>query len=166
MKYLICNCLVIRKLFIKPTRMKTNLFTLALLLMSAGAMAQTKLADEWSAMLQARNTDVKAFFQARTTPDMTFIAGNDGSLQNKDWLMGLLKNQKSHHADLTNVKIQQVGDLAVVTGLSTLEAVLMDGKKLGPYTDAFTYTLRWLDGNGSTGQWMFTNFHHTKIEYK
>jgi len=141
--------------------MKNSLFTLALLLISAVAFAQTNLADEWPAMQQARNADVKAFFQARTTPDMTFIAGHDGSLQNKEWLMGLFKNQKSQHAELTNVKIQQVGDLAVVTGLSTIEAILMDGRKPGPYKDAFTYTLRWLDG-----RWMFTNFHHTKIEYK
>ena len=141
--------------------MKTNLVTLALLLMSAGAMAQTNLTDEFSAIMKARNADAKAFFEARTTPDMVFIAGHDGSMQNKDWLLGLFKNQKSQTADITNLKIQQTGDLAVATGISTITAVALDGSKTSTYKDAFTYTMRWI-----SGQWLFTNLHHTKLEYK
>lgn len=140
--------------------MKTKLLTIILLLMTGSAFAQTKLADEWPALLQARNADVKGFFQARTTPDMTFISGDNGSVQNKDWLLGLFKNQKSQVADLTNVKIQQVGDLAVATGISSINFETLDGQK-HTYKDAFTYTLRWINS-----QWMLTNFHHTKIEYK
>ena len=120
----------------------------------------TQLADEWPAMLQARNEDVKAFFQDRATPDMTFIAGHDGKVYNKDWLLNLLKNQKSHHTELTDVKIQQVGDLAIATGINTHTVEFLDGKKQS-YKDAFTSTLRWIDG-----KWKFTNLHHTKIEYK
>ena len=140
--------------------MKTNLVTLALLLINAGSFAQTNLMDEFPAIIKARNVDAKAFFQARTTPDMVFIAGHDGSMQNKDWLLGLFKNQKSQTADITNLKIQQTGDLAVATGISTITAVALDGRKTSTYKDAFTYTLRWI-----SGQWMFTNLHHTKLEY-
>jgi ketosteroid isomerase-like protein len=140
--------------------MKTKLFTLALLLMSAATFAQTNLTDEFPAIMKARNADAQAFFQARTTPDMAFIAGHDGSVQNKDWLMSLFKTQKSQTAEITNLKIQQAGDLAVATGISNLTVELLDGKKQ-TYKDAFTYTLRWING-----QWMFTNLHHTKIEYK
>ncbi len=140
--------------------MKTKILTLALLLLSAGAFAQTKLADEFPAMMKARNADSEAWLRTHTTPDMTFIAGHDGSLQNKDYLMGLFKNQKSQNAEITNLKIQQVGDLAVATGISTIMAVSLDGSKTNTYKDAFTYTLRWLNNNGSTGRWMFTNLHH------
>ena len=140
--------------------MKTQLFAFVLLLIAAGAFAQTSLADEWPALLKARNANPTAFFQERATPDLAFIAGHDGSVQNKDWLLGLLKNQKSHTATLINLKIQQAGDLAVATGISDLLVELQDGKK-GTYKDAFTYTMRWING-----KWMFTNLHHTKIEYK
>lgn len=146
--------------------MTTKLFTLALLLMSAGAMAQTKLADEFPTIMKARNADPEGWLRAHTTTNMTFIAGHDGSLQNKDWMMGLFKTQKSQNAEITNLNIQQAGDLAVATGISTITAVSLDGSKTNTYKDAFTYTLRWLNNNGSTGRWMFTNLHHTKLEYK
>ncbi|MCY7358753.1 MAG: nuclear transport factor 2 family protein [Rudanella sp.] len=125
-----------------------------------GETAPTSLLAEFPAMMKARNANPTAFFEERAAPDLAFIAGHDGSVQNKDWLLGLFKNQKSHIADLTNLKIQQVGDLAVVTGISNLAVEFLDGKKQS-YKDAFTYTLRWLNG-----RWMFTNLHHTKIEYK
>ena len=141
--------------------MKAKFFTLALLLISVATFAQTKLVDEFPAMLKARNADAAAYLQTHTTPDMTFIAGHDGSLQNKDWMMSLFKNQKSQAATLSDVKIQQSGDLAVATGISTIVATSLDGSKTNTYKDAFTYTLRWIGG-----QWMFTNFQHTKIEYK
>jgi ketosteroid isomerase-like protein len=141
--------------------MKTTFSLLALLLISAGAFAQTNLTDEFPAIMKARNADAKAFFEARTTPDMVFIAGHDGSVQNKDWLMGLFKTQKSQTAEITNLNIQQTGDLAVATGISTITAIALDGGKTSTYKDAFTYTLRWMNG-----QWMFTNLHHTKIEYR
>ena len=140
--------------------MKTPISLLVLLLISAGAFAQTSLRDEWEKMHQARNADVVGFMQERTTPNLTFIAGHDGSVQNKDWLMSLLKNQKSHKTDITNLTIQQAGDLAVATGVSTLNAEFLDGKK-GIYKDAFTYTLRWIQD-----KWMITNIHHTKVDYK
>lgn len=142
--------------------MKASL--LLLLLTSATTVttfAQTKLMDEFPAMMKARNADAAGWLKAHTTPDMVFIAGHDGSIQNKDWLMGLFKNQKSQKADISNLKIQQVADLAVATGISSIEAVSLDGSKTSTYKDAFTYTLRWIDG-----RWMFTNLHHTKIDYK
>jgi hypothetical protein len=141
--------------------MKTPLFLLALLLMSAGAFAQTNLMDEFPALMKARNADAVTFFQARLAPDVAFIAGHDGSLKNKDYTMGLFKNQKSQTAEITNLNIQQAGDLAVATGISTITAIALDGSKTSTYKDAFTYTLRW-----TNGQWLFTNLHHTKIEYK
>ena len=61
--------------------MKTPFLSLALLLLSAASFAQTKLADEYPALMQTRNADAAAFFQARTTPDVVFIAGHDGSRQ-------------------------------------------------------------------------------------
>lgn len=140
--------------------MKRQLILSALLLTGTAAFAQTKVADEYPAMMQARNADGAAFFQTRTTPDVVFIAGHDGSTQNKDWLMGLFKNQKSQKADITDLKIQQAGDLAVATGISTITVVSNEGKT-GVYKDAFTYIMRWIGG-----QWMFTNLHHTKIDYK
>ena len=140
--------------------MKTKLFTLALLLISAGSFAQTNLMDEFPAIMEARNADAKAFFEARTTSDMVFIAGHNGSVQNKDYVMSLFKNQKSQTAEMADMKIQQAGDLAVATGISTIMAIGLDGKT-GTYKDAFTYTFRWM-----AGRWMLTNMHHTKIEYK
>lgn len=141
--------------------MKTKCLAFALLLLSAATFAQTKLADELPALVQARNANAQTFFQERLTPDVVFIAGHDGSSQNKDYLMGLFKNQKSQTAALSDVKIQQSGDLAVATGISTIVASSLDGSKTNTYKDAFTYTLRWIGG-----KWMFTNLHHTKLEYK
>lgn len=140
--------------------MKTILLFIALSLTSAASFAQTQLVDEYPAIMKARNADAKAFFEARSTPDMVFIAGHNGSVQNKDYVMGLFKNQKSQTAEMADLKIQQAGDLAVATGISTITAIGLDGKT-GTYKDAFTYTFRWM-----TGVWMLTNMHHTKMEYK
>ncbi|UFH53217.1 nuclear transport factor 2 family protein [Spirosoma sp. KNUC1025] len=140
--------------------MKTQSFTFLLLFVSVVAAAQTKLADEFPAMVKARNADALGYLRAHTTPDMVFVAGHDGSVHNKEWLMNLLTGQKSHTVDISDLKIQQVNDLAVATGISALTAVSKEGKT-GYYKDAFTYTLRWIDG-----QWMLTNIHHTKIDYK
>ena len=145
--------------------MKKPFLLLSLLLISAASFAQTKLADEFPAIMKARNADPEGYLRAHTTPDMVFIAGHDGSMQNKDWLLSLFKGQKSHHTDITNLKIQQSGDLAVATGISTIAIETTEGKSQS-YKDAFTYTLRWLNNNGSTAQWMLTNMQHTKLEYK
>ena len=115
--------------------------------------------------MKARNTDAEGFFRTRLAPDVGFIAGHNGSLQNKDYVMNLFKAQKSQTADLSNVNIQQAGDLAVVTGISTVNSVFPDGKT-NTYKDAFTYTLRWQKGDGAAPRWLFTNLHHTKIEYR
>jgi ketosteroid isomerase-like protein len=126
-----------------------------------GDSAPTSLMSEFPALMKARNADAKAFFETRLAPDVAFVAGHDGSLQNKDYVMSLFKAQKQQSAELTNLKIQQVGDLAVATGVSTVTAVSLDGSKTSTYKDAFTYTLRWINN-----QWLFTNLHHAKIEYK
>lgn len=140
--------------------MKTKLFTLVLLLMSAGAFAQTNLLTEFPAMMKARNANPKGWIDAYTTPDMTFIAGHDGSLQNKEWMMGLFAQQKSQNAEITNLKVRQASDLAVATGISTIKAVGNDGSD-HVYKDAFTYTFRWIGE-----KWMITDVQHTMIEYK
>ena len=146
--------------------MKTQTITLAMLLMSAVTMAQTNLLDEFPAMMKARNADPIGWLHTHTAPDVTFIAGHDGSLQNKDWMMGLLKSQKSQQAEITNLKVEQAGDLAVATGISTLTTVALEGGKTSTYKDAFTYTLRWMKGHDPVPKWMLTNVHHTKIDYK
>ncbi|WP_020605917.1 nuclear transport factor 2 family protein [Spirosoma spitsbergense] len=124
-----------------------------------GNSAPTNLLAEFLAMMKARNADPEGWLRTHTTPDLAFIGGHDGSLQNKDWMLGLFKTQKSQTADLTDVKVQQVGDLAISTGISTIKAVGLDGSS-HLYKDAFTYTHRWING-----QWMITNVHHTKIDY-
>jgi ketosteroid isomerase-like protein len=141
--------------------MKTTFLCLAGLLLSAGLFAQTKLADEFPALMKARNADAEGFFRTRLAPDVTFIAGHNGSLQNKDYVMSLFNAQKQQAAEVTNLNIQQAGDLAVATGISSTTALSLDGGKTSTYKDAFTYTLRWIGG-----KWLFTNLHHTKIEYK
>ncbi len=140
--------------------MKTNLFTLALLLISAASFAQTNLLTEFPTIMKARNADPKGWLDAHTTPDMTFIAGHDGSLQNKEWMMGLFAQQKSQTSEVTNLKVKQAADLAVATGISTIKAVGNDGSD-HVYNDAFTYTFRWLGE-----KWMITDVQHTMIEYK
>jgi ketosteroid isomerase-like protein len=144
--------------------MKTNLIFPALLLFSASVFAQTNLVDEFPAMIKARNDDAESFFRTRLAPNVTFIAGHNGSLHNKNYVMSLFKAQKQQSAEITNLNIQQVGDLAVVTGISTVNSVFPNGKT-GTYKDAFTYTLRWQNGDGAAPRWLFTNLHHTKIEY-
>jgi ketosteroid isomerase-like protein len=63
--------------------------------------------------------------------------------------------------EITNLNIQQAGNLAVATGISSTTALPLDGSQTNVYKDAFTYTLRCIGGN-----WLFTNLHHTKIDYK
>jgi ketosteroid isomerase-like protein len=141
--------------------MKTPLLFLALLLISTATFAQTKLVDEFPALIKARNADAETFFRTRLAPNVVFIAGHDGSLQNKDYVMSRFKVQKQQTAEVTNLNIQQAGDLAVATGISSTTAMSLDGSKINTYKDAFTYTLRW-----QNGMWLFTNLHHTKIDYK
>lgn len=126
----------------------------------AQASTPTDLLAEFPAMMRARNADTKGWLDAHTTPDMTFIAGHDGSLQNKEWMLGLFAQQKSQNAEITNLKVKQASDLAVATGISTIKAVGNDGSN-HIYKDAFTYTFRWLNA-----QWMLTDIQHTPIEYK
>ena len=76
-----------------------------------GQSAPTNLLAEFPAMMKARNADPEGWLRTHTTPDLTFIGGHDGSLQNKDWMMSLFKSQKSQNADLTNVNVQQASDL-------------------------------------------------------
>jgi ketosteroid isomerase-like protein len=125
-----------------------------------GNSAPTNLLAEFPAMMKARNADPEGWLRTHTTPDLVFIGGHDGSLQNKDWMMNLFKTQKSQNAELTSVTVQQAGDLAVATGVSTIKTVSTDGSKTSTYKDAFTYTFRWMNS-----QWMISNVHHTKIDY-
>ena len=145
--------------------MKIKLLTLALLLISAATFAQTKLADEFPAMIKARNADAEVFFRTRLAPDVAFIAGHDGLLRNKNYVIGVSKAQKQQTAEITNLNIRQAGDLAIATGISTVKSVFPDGRT-GTYKDAFTYTLRWQNGDGAAPRWLFTDLHHTKIEYQ
>ena len=125
-----------------------------------GQSAPTNLLAEFPAMMKARNADTEGWLRTHTTPDLAFIAGLDGSLKNKDWMMGLFKTHKSLTAEFENLNVQQAGDLAIATGISTITAVGTDGST-HVYKDAFTYTHRWLNS-----QWMITNIQHTKIEYQ
>ena len=114
--------------------MKTNLVTLALLLMSAGAMAQT-LEQTFRTLITDFKANPYVYVQANYANDFRFIAGHNGEFRTKDRMIG--PTTKIEDVQATDLKFYESGDLAVVSGINTITAVALDGSKASTYKDAF-----------------------------
>ena len=142
--------------------MKTNLLTLALLLMSAATFAQS-LEQSFRKLLDDFKANPYAYVQANYADDFRFIAGNNGEFRTKDRMIG--PNTKVEDIQATDLKFFESGDLAIVSGINTTRYAGSNGGQPRTYKDAFTYTFRKLGGNGSAARWKHVAMQHTKIDY-
>ena len=133
--------------------MKTKLIILPLLLMSAGAFAQTtSTADVETALnqfLTEYNKSPYDFFKKRATDDFRYIDRNGLFVLRPVVLKGS-EGRPGLESSASDLKIFRSGDLAVVSGIQSFGAA-------GNGKTAFTYTLKKIT-NGPTPQWMFCRF--------
>lgn len=134
--------------------MKTQFFTLALLLMSTASFAQTAFTKATlDGILKDYQKDPHGFFEHSCPPDFRYIA-TDGSFK---FLPELLKgsvNDKVLANEIQEPKIVQSGDVAVVSGIHVQERKAADGTKNSRQV-ACTYTFQRQKGSGSALRWMF-----------
>ena len=137
--------------------MKTQLVTLALLLCSTGAFAQT-LEQSFRNLIAEFKQNPYAYVQANYANDFRFIGGQNGEFRTKDRMLG--PTTKVEDIQTTDLKFYESGDLAVVSGINTTRFASSNGGQANTYKDAFTYTFRKLNG-----QWKHVAMQHTKIDY-
>lgn len=139
--------------------MTAKLLSLALMLLSAGAFAQTSATTEvettMSQFLAEYNKSPYDFFENRTPDDFRYIDGN-GLFVFRPVVLAGSKGRPGLESSASDLKIFQSGNLAVVSGIH-LFGDAGNGKT------AFTYTLKKMT-NGSTSQWMFAASQHTPVQ--
>ena len=137
--------------------MRTKLFTLALLLISAVSFAQTAFTkvtlDE---ILTEYKTNSKAFFMNRLSDDFRYTTPNGTYQTRKDILGG--DPQKILRTEIAEPVIFQSGDLAVVSGIHRVERTGSDGNPvMGQIACTYTFQRR-------VNKWMFVASQQTTIE--
>jgi ketosteroid isomerase-like protein len=141
--------------------MKINLLILILLLMSAGAFAQTTpTADLETAMnqfLAEYNKSPYDFFKERTTDDFRYI-DRKGAFVSRPVVLKGSEGRPSLESSTSDLKIFQSGDLAVVSGIQSF-----GNAGSGKTAFTYTYTLRKIT-DGAPPQWMFAASQHTLIQ--
>ena len=133
--------------------MKNTLFTLALLLISLGAFAQSTDTAEVKAALDEFLAENAAssynFFQNRLTPDFRFINARGAISSRADVLKNYEADKsKGTKSEVSDVKIFRSGDLAVVSGIHNFSG----------WRTGFTYTME-----KQKGRWMFAASEHTPV---
>ena len=137
--------------------MKTKLFTLALLLMSAGSFAQKAFTQATlNEILAEYKTNSKAFFTNRLSDDFRYTTPK-GAYQNRtDVVSG--NAQKILKVEIAEPVIFQSGDLAVVSGIHKTERTGQDSNPvLGQVACTYTFQKR-------QGKWMFVASQQTIIQ--
>jgi len=136
--------------------MKTNLITLALLLISAGGFAQTAFTQATlDGILDEYKTNSQAFFTNRLSDDFRYTTPTGAYQTRKDIIGG--DPQKILKTEIVEPVIFQSGDLAVVSGIHKTERTAEDGNPTTGQT-ACTYTFQ-----RRQGKWLFVGSQHTDI---
>jgi hypothetical protein len=136
--------------------MKTKLFTLALLLMSAGSFAQTAFSqatlDEILAEYKANS---KAFFTNRLSEDFRYTNAQGAYLGRKEAVSW--NAQKILKTEIAETVIFQSGELAVVSGIHKTERTGQNGNPvMGQVACTYTFLRR-------AGKWMFVASQQNNI---
>ena len=136
--------------------MKTNLFTLALLLISAGSFAQTAFTQATlNEILTEYQTNSKAFFTNRLSADFRYITPK-GAYQNRNDIV-VQDVQKILKVEIADAVIFQSGDLAVVSGIHKTERSGPDGNPvMGQVACTYTFQRR-------QDKWMFVASQQTSM---
>ena len=137
--------------------MKTKLFTLALLLISAGSFAQKAFTQATlNEILAEYKTNSKAFFTNRLSDDFRYTTPK-GAYQNRtDVVSG--NAQKILKVEIAEPVIFQSGDLAVVSGIHKTERTGQDGNPvMGQVACTYTFQRR-------QGKWMFVACQQTAMQ--
>lgn len=136
--------------------MRTKLFALALLLISAATFAQSNSTAEVETALKeflAENAASSyAFFKNRLTPDFRYI-NTKGAISSRDIVLKGSEGGKGVQSDVSDLKIFRSGDLAVVSGIHNFSG----------WRTGFTYTMEKQLVNGSP-KWMFAASQHTPVQ--
>jgi hypothetical protein len=132
--------------------MKNALFTLALLLISLGAFAQTAFTKATlDAILQDYQKNPHSFFERNCSPDFRYIS-TDGSFQYFQEILNASVNDKIVANEIQDQRIIQSGDVAVVSGIHVQERPTYTRRV------AVTYTFQ-----RQNGRWMFVASQQNNI---
>ena len=124
--------------------MKNSLFTLALLLISAGAFAQTAFTKATlDAILQDYQKNPHSFFERNCSPGFRYIT-TDGSFKYFQDILNGSATDKIVANEIQDQQIVQSGDVAVVSGIHAQE------RPTSTRRVAVTYTFQ-----RQNGRWMF-----------
>lgn len=145
-------------LFSKPypisSTMKTKYLTLALLLLSTAAFAQTAFTKATlDGILKDYHKNPHDFFVSYCSPDFRYT-NMDGSFGYLPELLKASVNDKVETSEILDQKIIQSGDVAVVSGIHVQERKAADGTK-NTRRVVCTYTFQRQGGNGSATRWRF-----------
>ena len=137
--------------------MKTKLFTLALLLISAGSFAQKAFTQATLIEIgEEYKANSKAFFMNRLSDNFRYTTPK-GAYQNRNDIVSQ-DAQKILKTEFAEPVIFQSGDLAVVSGIHKVERVGPDGNPvMGQVACTYTFQKR-------QGKWMFVASQQTAIQ--
>lgn len=134
--------------------MKTNFFTLALMLTSAVSLAQSAFTQATlDEILAEYKTNSKAFFINRLSADFRYTTAKGAYQSRNDIVRG--DAQKILKTEIAEPVIFQSGDLAVVSGTHKTERTGQDGNPAMGYI-ACTYTFQRRES-----KWLFVGSQHT-----
>jgi hypothetical protein len=139
--------------------MKKYLFTLILFAFAVISFGQTAFTEaKCTELLQRLEKDPVGFFKTECDPELTFINGN-GKLISRTELITIYTNAShKNKREISNLKVRQVGDVGIVTGLLTQISISKSNPEtiVGIYKGAFTYTF--LQKND---KWLMTSAQHS-----
>jgi hypothetical protein len=137
--------------------MKTNLLTLALLVLSTVGFAQSTFTQSTlNGIIAEYKANSKAFFTNRLSDDFRY-ANPQGAYQNRNDIISQ-DAQKILKVEIADAVIFQSGDLAVVSGIHKTERVGKDGNPVkGQVACTYTFQRR-------GGKWLFVASQQTDIQ--
>jgi ketosteroid isomerase-like protein len=135
--------------------------TIALLFstISFFSLAQTPFTEaEFRAINQRLLTDFYKFLNEEASPDYTFIDGVGGMYNLEQMKKRFASGNKIATWDLSDVKIKQIGNAAMVTGTNKHSIYIARIDKALPYNERFTYTYEF-----KNNKWLCLAMQHSEI---
>ncbi len=137
--------------------MKTNLFTLALLLMSTGAFAQTAFnRSTFDALMNRYAQDPVKFLKSETAPDFV-LAGSDGKPNSLSQTASVYDRLTQTGRSYEDVTVRQYGSTGVATGIVIHRYTSKSSGRPLTYRELFTYVFN----SAKPGQWQMVSAQHS-----
>jgi hypothetical protein len=139
--------------------MKQLIITLLFSILTFFSFAQTPFTEEtFRAINQRLLTDFSKVLNDETSPDYTFIDGIGGMYNLEQMKTRFASGNKIATWDLSDVKIKQIGKVAMVTGTNKHSVYIARIDKALPYNERFTYTYEF-----KNNKWVYLAMQHSEI---